>query len=411
MRAFVIRAFENRASTASTTTIAVAAESLPPSQPSSAEPLGTPVEDGGTRNNPRGSQSNRGSRPVTTSRVGESRRASRSGATSRTVESRQESRAASSQEGIGGTAASIALSEEDDFNPSEPPPIHEAGAISPTVEQAVITWVLNLEMTSSFNLHDDVETAYALLPLPAVPAPDPKLLAIPDEKVRQLVRRPVVRQGERPPLRRIEILPWPVVPSRAPSRGDSDAPPGSAGAGSGGTGGLDGKMKDTENKAKIDTIKARTGELSATGASWGGALTAGSEPAGATRAASGALGEDGYRWVVSEDSERDLNGTSNAIDTSSRDTSTGPYAPARHSGEASGLTRDFETPKRKSSEGLGRSGIYTCKTSMPGTGETLVSHRNLTFAASYIESQASKMTALRSALLSSRRYRVGGETT
>ncbi|CAM9318776.1 unnamed protein product, partial [Sphacelaria rigidula] len=54
LQSFVLKAFENRASTASTTTTAAAAESLPPSQPSSAEPLDTPVEDGGTRNNPRG---------------------------------------------------------------------------------------------------------------------------------------------------------------------------------------------------------------------------------------------------------------------------------------------------------------------------------------------------------------------
>lgn len=398
LQSFVLKAFENRASTASTTTTAAAAESLPPSQPSSAEPLDTPVEDGGTRNNPRGSQSNRGSRPVTTSRVGESRRGSRSGATSRAGESRQESRAASSQEGIGGTAVFIAPSEADDFSPSEPPPIHEAGTISPIAGQAVITEALNLEMTSSLNLHNDVETAYALLPLPAVPVPDPKILAIPDEKVRQLVRRPVVRRGERPPLRRIEILPWPVVPSRAQSRG-SHAPQGSAGAGAGGATGVDGRVRDTEKKANIDTIKAHSGELGATGTSSGVILTAGVEHTVEMRAASGALGEDGYRWVVSETSERQLDGVLNTVDTPLPDTSTRLYALARPSGEASGdLTREFETPKRELCEGLRRSGIYTCENSMSRIGEALVSHRNLTFAASYAESQSAKTTVPRTAL-------------
>lgn len=73
-------------------------------------------------------------------------------------------------------------------------------------ETSLDEWVILLETAEASTSDYDFEKATTVLPQPLVPAPDPKVLAIPPERVRQLVRRPVPR-GQRPSLQMIEILP------------------------------------------------------------------------------------------------------------------------------------------------------------------------------------------------------------
>lgn len=103
------------------------------------------------------------------------------------------------------------------------PPGAASGIVLETGEQtANLSRVLELETTVASPAERDVEAAEGILPEPAVPAPDPKLLAIPFDKVRQLVRRPLPRM-QRTPLQKLEILPPPSSQSPSPSRPSSSA--------------------------------------------------------------------------------------------------------------------------------------------------------------------------------------------
>lgn len=126
--------------------------------------------------------------------------------------------------------------------------------------------VIDLEVTGDSEAETDSQSARALLPEPAVPAPDPKVVAIPPDKVRQQLRRPVPR-AQRPPLQTLEILPLHSEEAAQPS-----SRPGSRNA----------TKPRNESKSKIEHGAAS-------------AKVKGDEGIGA---ASGALGDNPYRWVV-----------------------------------------------------------------------------------------------------------------
>lgn len=133
--------------------------------------------------------------------------------------------------------------------------------------------VIELETAEDSEVETDVEAARALLPEPLVPAPDPKMVAIPSEKVRQQVRRPAPRM-KRPPLQTLEILPELPQEASPPS-----SRPGSRNA--------TGRAK-VEAKAKVEQEVAAPAE--------GNEKRDGGD---VVRAASGALEGNPYRWVVS----------------------------------------------------------------------------------------------------------------
>lgn len=126
--------------------------------------------------------------------------------------------------------------------------------------------VIDLEVTGDSEAETDSQSARAVLPEPAVPAPDPKVVAIPPDKVRQQLRRPVPR-AQRQPLQTLEILPLHPEEAAQPS-----PRPGSRNA----------TKPRIESKPKIEHSAASAKEK-------------GEEGIGA---ASGALGDNPYRWVV-----------------------------------------------------------------------------------------------------------------
>lgn len=137
--------------------------------------------------------------------------------------------------------------------------------------------VIKLEVTEISEAEADAETAQSLLPEPQVPAPDPKVVAIPPEKLRQQVRRPVPRM-QRPPLQTLEILPVqpldPSPPSSRPGSRNATSKPSVGGA------------AKTEQQGKKEANLEPDDEK------------AGGE-GGVGRASSGALEGNPYRWVVS----------------------------------------------------------------------------------------------------------------
>lgn len=132
--------------------------------------------------------------------------------------------------------------------------------------------VIELKTTEDSEIDADVKAAQVLLPEPAVPAPDPKMVAIPPEKVRQQVRRPAPRV-KRQPLQTLEILPVPPQEASPPS-----SRPGSRSTA--------GKAR-AEAKAKVEQQAALV-QNKQKGDSGDG-----------VRAVSGALEGNPYRWVVS----------------------------------------------------------------------------------------------------------------
>lgn len=140
--------------------------------------------------------------------------------------------------------------------------------------------VFELETAESSEAEADAEAARLLLPEPATPAPDPKTLAIPAEKVRQQVRRPVPRVRRQPLQTLLEILSaLPEDPSSPSSR------PGSRTASA---------KARVESKAKVELDQSRQ--------QLGGATPAQEKDGGGHgevgRATSGALEGNPYRWVV-----------------------------------------------------------------------------------------------------------------
>lgn len=133
--------------------------------------------------------------------------------------------------------------------------------------------VIELKTMGDSEVEADVEAARMLLPEPAVPAPDPKMVAIPPEKVRQQVRRPAPR-AKRQPLQILEILPVQPQEASPPS-----SRPGSRNAAV--------KAK-VEAQAKVEQKAAAPAQHKHQG---GGG--------DAARAVSGALEGNPYRWVVS----------------------------------------------------------------------------------------------------------------
>lgn len=73
------------------------------------------------------------------------------------------------------------------------PPASPSGMTAETMAR-----IIGLEMAGGSSAEGDLELARSLLPDPAVPAPDPKLLPIPAHKVRQLLRRPAPRMHRTP---------------------------------------------------------------------------------------------------------------------------------------------------------------------------------------------------------------------
>lgn len=145
-----------------------------------------------------------------------------------------------------------------------------AGSVAGSEESAApASRVIELKTAEDSEIEADVEAARMLLPEPAVPAPDPKRVAIPPEKVRQQVRRPAPR-AKRQPLQTLEILPVQPQEASPPS-----SRPGSRGAG---------KAK-VEAKAKAEQHVAAPAENKDGG--------------DGARTASGALEGNPYRWVVS----------------------------------------------------------------------------------------------------------------
>lgn len=81
------------------------------------------------------------------------------------------------------------------------PSVSEMAASTMGTAAASMARVIELETAGGSSAEGDLEIARSLLPDPTVPAPDPKVLLIPADKVRQLVRRPAPRM-QRMPLTR-----------------------------------------------------------------------------------------------------------------------------------------------------------------------------------------------------------------
>lgn len=151
-----------------------------------------------------------------------------------------------------------------------------AGGGDATVTHSMLR-VIELEVAGDSEVEVDVEAAQALLPEPAVPAPDPKVVAIPPETVRQHVRRPMPR-AQRLPMQALEILPdLPETTSANSSR------PGSRNA----------------TRAKRESSKAKTEQQQHQLAVSIKEKCAGGDDVLRAGAPSGALGGNPYRWVVS----------------------------------------------------------------------------------------------------------------
>lgn len=178
--------------------------------------------------------------------------------------------------GGGGDAESSVVSEQ---------MIESTGGHSPssTLELARITRTFELKTTDVSTQYVDVKTARSLLPEPAVPAPDPKQLVIPPEKIRQLVRRPTPRM-QRPPMQKLEILQPSASPEPSPSRPASS--PESAS-----------KVKDG-NKAKGARVAGDKHERAEEKSQ--NFIQKKDQRGDEGRGVSGALEENPYRWVVSE---------------------------------------------------------------------------------------------------------------
>ena len=140
--------------------------------------------------------------------------------------------------------------------------------------------VIELEVADASQVKEDAELARALLPEPQVPAPDPKLFAIPPEKVRQLLRRPVTRV-QRTPLQRLEILPV-VVDSPPPTPSSPSS-----------------QTERTSKTKRNSKTKAEQAEASSSTAKEIKGDEGNVEGGGQVRASSGALEGNPYRWVVS----------------------------------------------------------------------------------------------------------------
>ena len=142
--------------------------------------------------------------------------------------------------------------------------------------------IFRLEIASDSTAGGMLALAHGTLPAPAVPAPDPKLLPIPPDKLRQLIRRPLSR-AQRPPTEKLEICTPSETsessPSRpnssssaraaAPAKGDRDSEKGLTSGGDG----IKGNEKDNVEQAR-----------------W----------MGDGEAVSGAIEGNPYRWVVSK---------------------------------------------------------------------------------------------------------------
>lgn len=153
------------------------------------------------------------------------------------------------------------------------------GTLSGVAAEAAVSHsvlrVIELEVRGDSEAENDAESARALLPEPAVPAPDPKVVAIPPEKVRQHVRRPMPR-AQRHPLRALEILPvQPETTSPNSSR------PGSRNAA---------KARRESSKPKAEQQQQQTGKEKG--------VVGGDDMLGAG-VPSGALEGNPYRWMVS----------------------------------------------------------------------------------------------------------------
>lgn len=143
--------------------------------------------------------------------------------------------------------------------------------------------VIELEVTELSEADVDAEAARSLLPEPLVPAPDPRVVPIPPEKLRQQVRRPVPRV-QRPPLQTLEILPVLPLDASPPS-----SRPGSRNATSKASVGGAAAVKTEQQRRQQPTALENDNDNEK-------ADTEGGE----RRAASGALEGNPYRWVVSE---------------------------------------------------------------------------------------------------------------
>lgn len=169
----------------------------------------------------------------------------------------------------GGSVASESVAE----NSGGKPPAADSIAGGEEVSPPSVLRVIELKAAEDSEIEAGVEAAQMLLPEPAVPAPDPKMVAIPPEKVRQQVRRPAPRV-KRQPLQTLEILP--VQPQGA---SPTSSRPGSRNA--------TGKAR-AETKPKVEQQVAVPAQDKQKG-----------DGGDDGRAASGALEGNPYRWVVS----------------------------------------------------------------------------------------------------------------
>ncbi len=160
-------------------------------------------------------------------------------------------------------------------------------SVAPSQPSELLLRVFELETAESSEAEADAETARLLLPEPAAPAPDPKMLAIPADKVRQQVRRPVPRVQRQPLITLLEILSaLPEDPSPPSSR------PGSRNASAKAR--VE-RVERVESKAKDDLDQPRQ-QLGGDGPTQD---KDGGDDEEVARAPSGAVGENPYRWVVS----------------------------------------------------------------------------------------------------------------
>ena len=218
-------------------------------------------------------------------------RASRASRASRRVAGNDDANLAHSG-GAGGAAANLSRSGS---IASEPLSASDGIFLSTAVLEAeavardtrTTARVIDLEVTDTSEIAGDTELARALLPEPEVPAPDPKMSAIPPEKVMQLLRRPATRV-QRTPLQRLEILPVIAAPP-PPATPSSRSSQSERNSSSKVKGGDNGKTKDGHSVESVCEEIVSGGEGKAEGGDGGQA----------PRAPSGALEGNPHRWVVS----------------------------------------------------------------------------------------------------------------
>lgn len=147
--------------------------------------------------------------------------------------------------------------------------------------------VFYLDIGDDSSAERDFEAAHAMLPLPAVPAPDPKLLPIPSDKLRQLFRRSPSRLQKIPPMESLEILPWfeSSDDSFSPSVSNSTLPEHAV------------ALEEGRDNKRSDAVNIDNGKGSVVCSENGDNL----EPPGLSgeqRAVSGPVNDNPYRWVV-----------------------------------------------------------------------------------------------------------------